>query len=55
VLDLQPGNLLVRYALEQGHTVFMISWRNIKADQAHLTWDDYSSSVSCARSMWRLR
>ena len=41
VFDLQPGNSFVRYAVEQGHTVFMISWRNITADRSHLTWDDY--------------
>src|SRR6516162_5668294 len=41
VLDLQPANSFVRYAVEQGHTVFMVSWRNIGADQGHLTWDDY--------------
>ncbi|MEQ1519166.1 MAG: alpha/beta fold hydrolase, partial [Usitatibacteraceae bacterium] len=31
----------VRYAVEQGFTVFMVSWRNVKAEQGHLTWDDY--------------
>ncbi len=41
IMDLQPENSLVRYALEQGHTVFMVSWRNIAAEQAQLTWDDY--------------
>jgi len=41
VFDLQPGNSFVRYAVEQGHTVFMVSWRNITADQGHLTWDGY--------------
>jgi polyhydroxyalkanoate synthase len=41
VFDLQLGNSFVRYAVEQGHTVFMVSWRNITADQGHLTWDDY--------------
>jgi len=41
ILDLQPENSLVRYAVEQGHTVFMVSWRNITPDVAHLTWDDY--------------
>ena len=41
VLDLQPANSFVRYAVEQGHTVFMGSWRNVGADQGHLTWDDY--------------
>jgi polyhydroxyalkanoate synthase len=41
ILDLQPENSLVRYAVEQGHTVFMVSWRNPKQDQEHLGWDDY--------------
>jgi polyhydroxyalkanoate synthase len=41
ILDLQPENSLVRYAVEQGHTVFLVSWRNVQADQGHLTWDDY--------------
>jgi polyhydroxyalkanoate synthase subunit PhaC len=41
VFDLQPSNSFVRYAVEQGNTVFMISWRNISEDQGHLTWDDY--------------
>ena len=41
VFDLQPDNSFVRYAVEQGNTVFMISWRNVTAEQAHLTWDDY--------------
>ncbi|HET7548184.1 MAG TPA: class I poly(R)-hydroxyalkanoic acid synthase [Usitatibacter sp.] len=41
ILDLQPGNSLVRYAVEQGHTVFMVSWRNVKEAQQSLGWDDY--------------
>jgi poly[(R)-3-hydroxyalkanoate] polymerase subunit PhaC len=41
ILDLQPENSLVRFALEQGHRVFMVSWRNVEKDQGHLTWDDY--------------
>src|SRR6185437_10063241 len=41
ILDLQPENSLVRYVVEQGHTVFMVSWRNPKEDQQGLTWDDY--------------
>jgi polyhydroxyalkanoate synthase subunit PhaC len=41
VFDLQPANSFVRYAVEQGNTVFMISWRNVGAEQGHLTWDDY--------------
>src|SRR5438067_10041594 len=41
ILDLQPQNSLVRYALDQGHTVFLLSWRNIDASLGHLSWDDY--------------
>jgi polyhydroxyalkanoate synthase len=40
-LDLEPANSFVRYAVEQGNTVFMLSWRNVTAEQGHLTWDDY--------------
>ena len=41
LMDLEPENSFVRFALDQGHTVFMVSWRNVKEDQQHLTWDDY--------------
>lgn len=41
ILDLQPENSLVRYAVAQGNTVFLVSWRNVHADLGQLTWDDY--------------
>jgi len=41
ILDLTPENSFVRYAVDQGHTVFMLSWRNIQAGEGRLTWDDY--------------
>jgi len=41
IMDLQPENSLVRYAVEQGHTVFMVSWRNVHEGQEALGWDDY--------------
>lgn len=41
VLDLQPANSFVRYACEQGYTVFLVSWRNPDASLGHLRWDDY--------------
>ncbi len=41
IMDLEPDNSFVRYAVSEGHTVFMVSWRNVKQDQQHLTWDDY--------------
>lgn len=39
ILDLRPENSLVRHLLEEGHQVFMISWRNFGQDQADVTWD----------------
>jgi polyhydroxyalkanoate synthase len=44
ILDLQPHNSFVRFALEQGLQVFLVSWRNVGPDQAHCTWDDYARS-----------
>ncbi|MCE1161470.1 MAG: class I poly(R)-hydroxyalkanoic acid synthase [Thiomonas sp.] len=41
ILDLQPDNSLVRFAVEQGHRTFVVSWRNPDAGMGHLTWDDY--------------
>ena len=41
ILDLQPENSFVRWAVGEGHTVFMISWRNIPPELGRLTWDDY--------------
>ncbi len=44
ILDLQPDNSLIRYAVTQGHRVFVVSWRNPDASVRHLTWDDYVES-----------
>jgi len=41
ILDLQPENSLVRYAVAQGHRTFMVSWRNPDASMAKVTWDDF--------------
>lgn len=41
ILDLQPENSFVRYTVEQGITVFLVSWRNPGKEQGHLGWDDY--------------
>ncbi len=41
ILDLQPENSFVRYAIEQGQTVFLVSWKNAQAEQGQRTWDDY--------------
>ena len=41
IMDLQPENSLVRFAVELGHTVFMCSWRNVQEQHEHVAWDDY--------------
>ncbi|MBX3587144.1 MAG: class I poly(R)-hydroxyalkanoic acid synthase [Ramlibacter sp.] len=41
ILDLQPENSLIRYAVEQGHRTFVVSWRNPDESLGHLTWDNY--------------
>ena len=41
ILDLQPDNSLVRYALSEGHRVYMLSWVNADESLGHKTWDDY--------------
>lgn len=45
VLDLQPENSFVRYAVEQGFSVFLVSWRNPQASDTDgidtATWEDY--------------
>lgn len=41
ILDLQPENSLIRFALEQGHQVFVVSWKNPHEAEAKMTWDDY--------------
>ena len=41
VLDLRKKNSFVRWAAEQGHTVFIVSWVNPDATFAQKTFDDY--------------
>jgi polyhydroxyalkanoate synthase len=60
ILDLTPSNSFVRHAVEQGHTTFMISWRNIPPELGALTWDDYLedgviAAIRAARDITRSR
>ncbi|MEO6386939.1 MAG: class I poly(R)-hydroxyalkanoic acid synthase [Croceibacterium sp.] len=41
ILDLNPKKSFVKWATEQGVTVFIASWRSADESLAHITWDDY--------------
>ncbi|MEH3046092.1 PHA/PHB synthase family protein [Sphingomonas adhaesiva] len=41
ILDLTPEKSFIRWAVEQGVTVFMVSWKSADAAMADVTWDDY--------------
>ncbi len=41
ILDLRPKNSFIRWAVAQGHTVFVISWVNPDTELAAKTFEDY--------------
>jgi len=41
ILDLNPKKSFVRWAVEQGITVFMVSWKSADETMADVVWDDY--------------
>lgn len=50
VLDLQPKNSLVRFLLEHGFAVFMISWKNPDASMEDIGFEDYLTMGPLAAS-----
>ncbi|GAA5194070.1 class I poly(R)-hydroxyalkanoic acid synthase [Ferrimonas gelatinilytica] len=41
IMDLRPDNSLVKYLVDQGHTVFMLSWVNPDMSHADVDFEDY--------------
>jgi polyhydroxyalkanoate synthase len=46
ILDLQPENSLIHYAVSQGHRTFVVSWRNPDESLAQTSWDNYVEDVA---------
>ncbi|TXK33704.1 class I poly(R)-hydroxyalkanoic acid synthase [Ottowia sp. GY511] len=46
ILDLQPENSFIRYAVSQGHRTFVVSWRNPDASMEKYSWDDYIQNAA---------
>ncbi|NIJ19892.1 polyhydroxyalkanoate synthase [Sphingomonas naasensis] len=41
ILDLTPEKSFIRWAVEQGLTVFVVSWKSADAEMKDVVWDDY--------------
>jgi polyhydroxyalkanoate synthase len=48
ILDLREKNSFIKWAVEQGHTVFVISWVNPDQKLAHKSFDDYLTEGTLA-------
>ena len=41
ILDMQPKNSMIKYLVENGYTVFVVSWKNPDASMDGVTMEDY--------------
>lgn len=41
IMDLQQSTSLVKFTVDQGNTLFLVSWINDQDEHSQLTWDDY--------------
>lgn len=41
IFDLRPENSFVKFMVDKGFTIFIISWKNPKSELSHITFDDY--------------
>ncbi|HXH03140.1 MAG TPA: class I poly(R)-hydroxyalkanoic acid synthase [Candidatus Competibacteraceae bacterium] len=48
ILDLRPKNSFIKWAVDQGHTVFVISWVNPDERLAEKSFDDYLTEGTLA-------
>lgn len=48
ILDLKPKNSLVKWLVDKGHTVFVVSWRNPDESMADTNFEDYMKSGALA-------
>lgn len=55
ILDLNPKKSFVRWAVDQGVTVFMVSWKSADASMADVVWDDYVAAQIDAVDVIRAR
>lgn len=60
IMDLQPANSLVRFIVEQGHTVFLLSWKNPTMAESTMGWHDYVelgplTALEVVRSVTRVK
>jgi polyhydroxyalkanoate synthase subunit PhaC len=44
ILDLTPKKSFIKWAVDQGISVFVVSWKSADESMAHVVWDDYIRS-----------